>query len=96
MSRTRLPTPAELDETPALALLAALDHALELTLRALLAAHPQLGDPECPAWARDPAPAHPAAERLVAAASALAEAIDAYRRTVTPLPDDAAEPDPTF
>lgn len=96
MSPTRTPAPEALDLAPELAILAALDHTLELALHALVAAHPQLGDPECPAWARDPAPAHHAAQRIVHAAPALTEALDAYRRAVTPHPDNTTESDPSF
>ena len=42
------PTPEELADAPALAVLAVLDHALDVAQRALLAAHPDLAeyDPE--------------------------------------------------
>ena len=91
MSPTRPPAPEPLDEAPELAILAALDHTLELALRALVAAHPQLGDTECPAWARDPSPARYAAERILATATPLATAIDAYRRAVATRRDDEIE-----
>jgi hypothetical protein len=67
-----MPTPAELDEAPELAMLAALDHTLEIALRALVAAHPQLGDSECPAWVRRASAAGDAAERILNASKRLA------------------------
>ncbi len=94
MTRRRSPTPAELAEAPELAILAALDDTLELALRALVAAHPQLGDPDCPAWAQDPGAARAAADRILSAARHLTRALQAYRRAV-PL-RRAADIDPSF
>jgi len=68
VSGPRWPTPAELDRDPELALLAALDDTLELALRALLAVHPQLGDPDAPPWAREPDATRAAADHILAAA----------------------------
>jgi hypothetical protein len=94
--RRRLPTPAELDEAPELAILAALDDTLETALRALVAAHPQLGDSECPAWARTTSAASDAADRILSASKPLANALDAYRRAVTPHRDTETDPNPSF
>jgi len=80
----RFPTPPEIADVPELAILAALEDLLDLTLRALLAAHPQLSDSECSDRLRDPSPAQAAADRIVTAANPLARALDAYRRAVTP------------
>jgi hypothetical protein len=91
-----MPTPAELDEAPELAMLAALDHTLEIALRALVAAHPQLGDSECPAWVRQTSAARDAADRILEASRPLAHAIDAYRRAVTPHRDAETDLDPSF
>jgi hypothetical protein len=94
--RRWLPTPAELDEAPELAILAALDDTLETALRALVAAHPQLGDSECPAWVRRTSAASAAADRILHASKRLAHALDAYRRAVTPRRDTETEPNPHF
>jgi hypothetical protein len=88
------PTPSELDDAPELAILAALDHALDLALRALVSAHPQLGDPDCPSWAQDSSPAPLAADRIVVACVHLAHALEAYRRAVAPPPRCPPDPDP--
>jgi len=87
------PTPIEIADVPELAILAALEDILDLALRALLAAHPQLGDPDCPYWAQDPSPAHAAADRILAAAVPLARALDTYRRAVTPSHHHAPDPE---
>ena len=94
--RRRLPTPAELDEAPELAILAALDGTLAIALRALVAAHPQLGDSECPAWVRRASAASDAADRILHASKRLANALDAYRRAVTPHRDAKTDPNPSF
>jgi hypothetical protein len=84
VSPTRLPTPDQIAEVPELAILAALEDTLDLALRALVAAHPQLANPETPFWARDASPARGAADRILAAALRLARALRRYRRAVTP------------
>jgi hypothetical protein len=96
MSRPRSPTPAELADAPELAILAALDDTLHLALRALVAAHPQLGDPDCPAWAREAGATAAAADRILTAARRLDRALDAYRRATTRSRDADSEPDPSF
>jgi hypothetical protein len=78
LSVRRPPTPEELVETPELAILAALDDTLALTLRALVAAHPQLADPECPYWARHASAKSVAADRILKASRPLSTAIEAY------------------
>lgn len=88
-----LPTPDELADAPELAIVAALDHLLELTLRALVSAHPQLGDTECPFWARHTDPASQAAERILAAARPLAAALQAYPPVVAGIRDDPPDRD---
>lgn len=90
------PKPAELAQAPELAILAALDDTLELALRALVAVHPQLGDPEYPAWARQAGPVPAAADRILKASKRLAHALDAYRRANTSQRDDQNDPDPSF
>jgi len=91
-----LPTPAELDEAPELAILAALDDTLAIALRALVATYPQLGDSECPAWVREASAASDAADRILRASKRLAHALDAYRRAVIPHRDAETDPNPSF
>jgi hypothetical protein len=92
----RFPTPLEIAEVPELAILAALEHTLDLALYALLAAHPQLGDSDCPSRARDSSPAQAAADRIVTAAVPLGRALHAYRRAVTPSLPENPDPDVPF
>jgi len=96
MTPRRLPTPDELDDAPELAIVAALDEILELTLRALVSFHPQLGDPECPHWVRNASPASEAADCILAAARPLAGALEAYRGVVARRRADPIETDPAF
>jgi hypothetical protein len=88
------PTPEELVEAPELAVLALLDTNLELALRALVAAHPALGDPDRPPWTFEPSPSSRAAEIFLASAKRLHQALETYRDAVAPrhdaLPDDNA------
>lgn len=96
MTPQPLPTPGELDHAPELAIVAALDEILELTLRTLASLHPQLGDAECPHWARSPSAASEAAHRILAAARTLADALGAYRSVVARRRGDPIETDPAF
>jgi len=87
------PTPDELAATPELGLLAALEASLDLSLLALVAAHPELCDPERPPWRIDPGPACRAAKDFVPLARKLGDAIADYRRAVAtehqrPIEDD--------
>ena len=77
------PTPEELGEAPELAVLALLDANLDLALRALVSAHPQLADPDRPAWTLDQSPSGRAAENFLARAKALHRALETYRDAVT-------------
>lgn len=43
-----LPTPPQIAECPELAILAVVDHALEVCVRSLVAAHPELDGPDQP------------------------------------------------
>jgi len=94
MSPARPPTPIEIAHAPELAILAALDDTLDLALRALVAAHPPLGDPDCPRWTQDLSPTRAAADRLLAAARPLTHALDAYRRAVARPRRRDPDPDP--
>lgn len=88
------PTPEELGEAPELAVLALLDTNLELALRALVAAHPALGDPDRPSWTFEPSPSGRAAEIFLAWAKGLHQALETYRDAVVlrrdTFPDDNA------
>jgi len=96
MIARRLPTPDDLADAPELATLAALDEILELALRVLVSVHPQLGDAECPAWARSRSPASEAADRILDAARPLAHALHAYRSIVTRRRADEIDADLPF
>lgn len=91
-----LPTPVELHHAPQLAIVAALGEILDLTLRTLASLYPQLGDAECPDWARSHCAASEAAERILAAARPLADALGAYRSIVARRRGDPIEADPDF
>jgi hypothetical protein len=80
-SRTfdRIPTPDDLAAAPELAILAALDHTLDLAASALACAHPELMDPERPYWRGSPTRALTIAETLVRRTRGFQRAIRAYR-----------------
>lgn len=61
----RTPTPEDLVDAPELAILAALERTLDLVVRALVSAHPELADPERPYWLRQASRMPSAAETLV-------------------------------
>jgi hypothetical protein len=96
VSGPRWPTPAQLDRDPELAILAALDDTLDLALRALVAVHPQLGDPDGPLWVREPDATRAAADRILTAARRLDRALDAYRRAVALRREAGTDLDPSF
>ena len=77
------PTPAELTDAPELAILHALNEILDLALRALIAAHPQLGNPDTPFWARETSRATGHANDILATAHRLRHHIRAYRTAIT-------------
>jgi len=76
------PTPDDLECAPELAILAALDHTLELAIAALVCAHPELRDPERPYWLGSPTHSLTLAKTLVRRTHALQRAIRAYRRAL--------------
>jgi hypothetical protein len=78
----RTPTPDDLAHAPELAILAALDQTLDLVVRALLCAHPELADPERPYWLREVSPGATAAETLVDQTADIKQALIAYREAV--------------
>jgi hypothetical protein len=96
MKPRRSPTPDDLNDAPELAILAALHGILELAPRALASEYPQLGDSECPRWARHTTPRSEAADRILDAARPLAKALKAYRRTVAIERDHRDDADRTF
>ena len=96
MTPTPPPTPFEIANAPELAILAALDATLDLALRALLAAHPQLGDPDVPSWARDSSPSRTTADRILALAVRLTHELNAYRRATAPSPRPEHDPEIPF
>ncbi len=72
----RMPTPDDLVDAPELAILAALDRTLDLAVRALVCAHPELADPERPYWLRH-------ASRLTTAANTLADQTADMKQALT-------------
>jgi len=74
-----LPSPSDIADDPELAILAALQHTLELTTRALLAAHPELTDDERPAWIPSP-PTASVADLIITLANTLSCALQHYRQ----------------
>jgi hypothetical protein len=69
----------QIAETPELATLHALDHAIELTFRSIVAAHPGLDNEDAPYWVIKPSRSQCAASHLLAAASHLQQRIEQYR-----------------
>jgi hypothetical protein len=77
-----MPTPDDLVDAPELAILAALDWTLDLVVRALVCAYPELTDPERPYWLRKTSRTVTAAETLVDQTADMEQAIIAYREAV--------------
>ena len=73
-----LPTPEQIAEAPELVTLSALDQAIELTLRTLIAVYPGLDDTEVPYWVAEPSRAQREALHLVTTAAHLRERIERY------------------
>ena len=90
----RIPTPSELEDAPELALLHALREILDLVPRTLVAAHPELGDPDAPFWVREASRATRKANDLVATAHRLQQHLRAYRAAITLARDQRVESDP--
>ena len=70
------PTPDEIAAAPALAVLAMLDHALVVTQRALLAAHPEVADPD------EPGPGEPTPTPMLLTAVPLLEQAQGLRAAI--------------
>ncbi len=90
----RIPTPDELADAPESALLHALDESLDRVPRALVAAHPEFGDPEAPFWVRETSRSAREAEKIVATAYRLQQHIRAYRTAITLARDQRFTIDP--
>jgi len=85
-----LPRPQELALWPELAVLVLLQHGLDMTVRALVAAHPELDCPERPHWILT-SPAATAAQSILSHADFLSRALARYRLT---LPREPNHPPP--
>ncbi len=94
LSSQRIPTPDELADASELALLHALDEILDLAPRVLVAAHPELGDPDAPFWAREASRTTRKANDIVATAHRLQRHIRAYRRAIMRAREQRREADP--
>jgi hypothetical protein len=80
------PTPPEVERAPEVALLAVLDRALDATVAAIIAAHPNLADGE-PYYRRLDRPEARAADAILARAARLRDALHRYRRVLARLED---------
>jgi hypothetical protein len=78
----RIPTPDDLAAAPELAILAALDHTLNLAAAALACEYPELADPERPYWLGSPPRVVTAAATLLRRTRELERALRAYRKAV--------------
>jgi hypothetical protein len=87
------PTPQQIANAPELAILCALDGLLEIARRALIAAHPTLGDTDAPYWACKVSRLRTAAGTLIERAAALQRAIHAYTDATTPERSGSSEDD---
>lgn len=86
------PTPPEIDRDPEVALLAALDHALDVAAAAILAAHPNLVDDEAP-YRQLHRPEVRAADAILTHARRLRDALRRYRQATAALhADPSREP----
>jgi hypothetical protein len=84
------PTPNQIADAPELAILCALDEVLDLACRALIAAHPVLGETDAPYWAHEATRQSRTAKQLLAKAHRLRRSVRAYR-TATQLARDALQ-----
>ena len=89
-----IPSPHEIAVDPEIALLHALDGILDLVPRVLVAAHPQLGDPDAPFWIREASTTTRHGNHIVAAAHRLQQHIRAYRDAITLARDQRFQSDP--
>ncbi len=89
-------TPNDLIRDPELAILAALDHMLELAVYALVAIYPELTDSERPSWRRDDSAAGLAASHLIACSQELECAVCGYRTAILRARESEANEDLPF
>jgi hypothetical protein len=93
------PTPPEIDRAPEVALLAVLDHGLDVAAAALVAAHPNLLDDD-PFYRRLDRPTTKAADIILTRVRRLREALHRYRRALAAPPSadhhTPADPDIPF
>lgn len=87
------PTPQQIAHAPELAVLCALDELFEIARRALIAAHPVLGDNDVPYCANDPSRLATAARALMASAEPLRRAIRAYNDAAKNHPEYSGDDD---
>lgn len=89
------PTPPEIGRAPEVALLAVLDHALDVAAAAIVAAHPNILDDE-PFYRRLDRPEMKAADQILTRARRLRDALDRYRCAIAALHANADhEPEPS-
>lgn len=89
-----MPTPDDLVDAPELAILAALDQTLDLVVRALVCAYPELVDPERPYWLRQASRIATVAKTLVDQTAHMKQALIAYREAVEIRRQDKASEHP--
>jgi len=77
-SRSSLPTPRQIAQTPELVALHALMHALELATRTMVATHPDLDGGEAPYWVTSASRARRSALRIANRASRLQGLIETH------------------
>ena len=77
-----MPTPDDLVGAPELTILAALDWTLDLVVRTLVCAYPELTDPERPYWLRQASRMATAAETLTNQSADMKQALIAYREAL--------------
>lgn len=77
------PTPFDLIENPELAALTLLDTALQISVRVLVAAYPQLIDQDIPYWRVDHSEAFITARSIVSRAHSLSDQISLYRNQMS-------------
>jgi hypothetical protein len=93
MNNSDWPTPCDLADNPELAVLAVLDTALHLSIRALVAAHPQLEADAVPFWRLDRSRPFLLAGSIVSLAQMLSDQLEQYRTLLLPEPPGAQQED---
>ena len=88
MKPSNWPTPYDLARSPELAILAVLDDALHMTVRALVASHPQLDSDEVPSWRVDRSRPFLLAHAIISRAQSLSAQVQQYQALLPPNPPD--------